>query len=176
MVENRTLWYVDRVLSRWFEWWLLLVVFALSAAVSSGFWPHAALNKRVQQLITDLGAGATAHANACTELMRLGPAAGAAVPALLAHADRGEDVLALNTLLRIGPAAATGGLIQALEGKDKKTALLAAQVIGLFGPAAAAAKPALLRAASDPDLQSAAAAALRAVEGEVDFTQELRRR
>jgi hypothetical protein len=146
-----------------FDYLLLLGIFLLSAAMSSGHWPNAALDTRVQQLVGDLRRGFTAYGRACTEIMRIGPPAGAAVPALLAHVDQGNEALAVNALLAIGPAAATGGLIQALDGEDKKTARFAAQVIGLFGPAAAAAKPALLRAATDPDLQSAATESLREI-------------
>jgi hypothetical protein len=174
VVDSHSLWYVDRVLTRRFEWSLLVAVFALAVAVSSGWWPNAAVDAHIQHLIADLDAGGTARANATTELMRWGPSARAAVPALIAH--HSEDLLALNALIRIGPGVATGALVQALEGKDKKAAAFAAQVLGFYGPAAAAAKPALLKAVSDPDLKDAAAEALRAVEGEEDFTQQLRRR
>jgi len=176
VVDNPSLWYVDRVLTSRFEWSLLVVVFALAVAGSSGRWPNAAVDARVQQLIADLSSNATARQHACVELMRMGPSAGPAVPALIAHSEHGQDFMVLNTLIRIGPGAATGALIQALEGKDKKNAAFAAQVIGMYGPAAAAAKPALLKAASDPELKYAAAEALRAVEGEIDFTEPMRRR
>lgn len=176
MVENDSLWYVDAVLRRRFEWSLLVAVFGLAVAVSSGWWPDAGVEARVQQLIADLNAGGTAGAQAATELMRWGPSAKAAVPALIVHSNHGEDFVVLNALIRVGPRAATGALIQALEGKDKGTAAFAAHVIGFYGPAAAAAKPALLKAASDPDLKDAAAEALRAVEGEIDFTEQQRQR
>lgn len=174
MVDSHSLWYVDRVLTRRFEWLLLVTVFAFAAVVSSGLWSNAAVDAHIQHLMADLDAGGTARAKATTELMRWGPSARAAVPALIAH--QSEDLLALNALIRIGPGAATGALIQTLEGKDKKAAAFAAQVLAFYGPAAAAARPALLRAASDAELKYAAADALRAVDGEVDLTEELQRR
>lgn len=125
---------------------------------------------RVQALIGQLQTGdEMKRMAAAEELMRMGPAAGAAVPALIENLGEGRrnqlvNVAATNALLRIGPGGALGPLMAALERDDAQIAAGAAITIGGFGRSGRAAVPALQKALQRPDLRASASVALRMVE------------
>lgn len=147
-----------------FESRLLGAVFLAGILVTSGRWPNAARDVRVEQLIDDLKSSAgDMRVDAYRELMRLGPAARAAVPALIERLDDPWNTDAINALLAIGPGSALEPLVQALNAKGA-TARGAAMVIAAFGPAARSARPALLKAREDPELRSLAVSALREID------------
>lgn len=110
--------------------------------------------------------------HAAEELATLGPAAAPAVPALIRQLGSGRswrapvNAAATNALLRIGPRAALPPWVAAVQGQDRDVALGAIFTLGGFGAAAKAARPALLTALEDPQLQGAANRALRQIDGE----------
>jgi HEAT repeat protein len=111
-------------------------------------------------------------AAAADRLMRLGPSARAAVPALIQNLGTGAgkrqmvNVTATNALLRIGPRAALEPLIAALDDEDRDVAYGAAFTIGGYGRAAQSAIPALQRKMQDPHMGGAARNAIAMIRGE----------
>jgi HEAT repeat protein len=110
---------------------------------------------------------------AAEQLQHIGPAARAAVPALIVNLGSGHDggrqllnVAATNALLRIGPGAALPALIEAVKGQDRDVAYGAAFTIGGFGKAAKPAIPTLLAALDDPAVRPAANTALQMIDEE----------
>ncbi|MFI5365280.1 MAG: hypothetical protein ACHQ4J_06615 [Candidatus Binatia bacterium] len=147
-----------------FESRLLGAVFLAGILVTSGRWPNAARDVRVQQLIVDLKSSAgDVRVDAYRELRGLGPAARAAVPALIEQLEDPWNTDVINALLAIGPGSALEPLTQALDTKGS-AARGAAMVIAAFGPAARSARPALLKAREDPELRSFAVSALREID------------
>jgi HEAT repeat protein len=123
----------------------------------------------VQALIEKLDdARPSKRIDAAIELMRMGPSARAAVPALIANLgkkrDPGETSMMANALLRIGPGAALPALIGALSSDDPDVASGAAFVIGGFGRAARSAVPALLKALENPRTRASASASLKMIQ------------
>ncbi|MGB2823153.1 MAG: HEAT repeat domain-containing protein [Phycisphaerae bacterium] len=108
---------------------------------------------------------------AASALGNFGPAARAAIPELirLVRDDPAEDVRrpAAMTLAQIGPeaAGAVDVLIPHLKSSDRGTRIYTAIALGMFGPAARQAIPALTEAMRDPDedLHREAAEALRRI-------------
>ena len=91
-------------------------------------------------------------------LGRIGPAAAAAVPALIEMLrdkdhDVGKNAIAAEALERIGPAAKTAvpALTELLREKDVKICIVAAHALGGIGPEAKAAVPALAEFLRGPD-------------------------
>jgi HEAT repeat protein len=133
------------------------------------------------QLIRDLGSpNARVAERASEKLMVMGPAAEAAVPALVRNLGPGNgarqmvNLSATNALLRIGPRAALPALVEAVQGDDPGIAYGAIWTLGGFGRAARAARPAILTALENPKLQSVADRILRMIDGEKD-DREVRR-
>jgi len=144
----------------------LFVVAVLLAVVSAACSSEPApVNPRMSELIHELNSGDNvAVSNAANELMRMGPAAAPAVPALIRHLGPGtgnNDIAVINALLRIGPGASLPALIEALEDEDENVAAGAAIAIGGFGRAARGAVPALMEALQRPATRSNAAESLR---------------
>lgn len=125
--------------------------------------PTCAIKELIAQLEDD---DLNVRTQAAFKVMRMGPAASAAVPALIENLGTGRgkeqalNVAATNALLRIGPGAALAPLVEALEGEDREVAYGAAFTIGGFGRSAKSAVPALMKALEDPDTREPAATAL----------------
>lgn len=124
----------------------------------------------VSRLITQLHADdLNQRTDAAMKLMRFGPAASEAVPALVENLGPGRgkaqmlNVSATNALLRIGPRAAVPALIAAVQGEDRDVAYGAAFTLGGFGAAARPAVPVLLAALDDPAVRPAAHTALQMI-------------
>lgn len=124
---------------------------------------------KVLALINELGSPSVeARTRAAQEIQRFGPAASAAVPALIANLGTGHRnqmlvVNATNALLRIGPRASVPKLIEAVQAGDPEIAYGAAFTLGGFGAAAKPAVPALLAALENPDVRPAAHTALQMI-------------
>ncbi len=118
---------------------------------------RARMQGRVQQLIQNLRSFEPKdRAYACARLQEIGPAAEAAVPALVVVL--GDDnwsvrSSAASALGRIGPAAeaAVPALSEALKDDDTDVRSSAASALGRIGPAAEAAVPALSEALKHDD-------------------------
>ena len=110
-----------------------------------------------------------ARLKAAEQLRQMGPAASAAVPALIVNLGSRLPPLnaaATNALLGIGPGAALPALIEAVKGQDREVAYGAAFTIGGFGKAAKPAVPVLLAALEDPAVRPAAHTALQMIDEE----------
>jgi hypothetical protein len=125
----------------------------------------------ISQLAAELGdPDMRTRLRAAEQLRRRGPAAAAAVPALIDNlglgrgANQAINIAATNALLAIGPRAALPPLIKALQDPDPEIAGGAAFTIAGFGPAAKPAMPALLEALRRPDRRDAVAGALELIE------------
>lgn len=147
-----------------FERWLAVIVLAGSVLTGAGWDYPPAADQYVRDLIGRLETK-PGDGESYNMLRRLGPLAGAAAPTIVAHMRASNQTTAINALLGIGPHASLPPLLDALRSDDKKRALAAAQMLAVFGPAASAARPALLVAAADPVLQGEAVAALNAIDG-----------
>jgi HEAT repeat protein len=123
--------------------------------------------------------------SAASALAKLGPAAGGAVPAIIAEYDKvlkaeghvlGQSALAmaLGELGPRSPAAADAAAIltRALDCHDLWVGVSAADALGKFGRGASAAVPELRNLAQSPipDLQNAAKKAVAAIEAELATT------
>jgi hypothetical protein len=147
-----------------FEQALILAVSLFSFAVAGGFWPDARRDERLQQVIAGLkSSDPSQRGRAYGDLRRFGPGGRAAAPELIEQLDNGRNTEAINALLAIGPGGTLDPLMGAL--KEKQTAIGAATMIGLFGPAARRARPALLGALEDSDVRVYAEQALQAIDG-----------
>jgi HEAT repeat protein len=127
----------------------------------------------IGQLIAELESDDLRVSTAAADrLMRIGPPARAAVPALIRNLGTGAgkrqilNVMATNALLRIGPRAALGPLMAALDDEDRDVAYGAAFTLGGYGRAARSAVPALQRAVQDPYIGGAAQNAIAMIRGE----------
>lgn len=125
----------------------------------------------VQQLAAELrDPDLRTRVRAADTLRQRGPAAAAAVPALVENLGMGHganqaiNIAATNALLAIGPRAALPALIEALQDPDPEIAGGAAFTIAGFGSAAGSAKPALFEALRRADRRDAVSAALEMLE------------
>jgi HEAT repeat protein len=142
---------------------ILVTCFGLLVVACAGPQANPQQEARIAELIQQLHARESVkRIDAATALMRIGPAAKSAVPALVENlkADPGEASMMINALLRIGPGAALPALVDALDSSDREVASNAAFAIGGFGRAARPVIPALLKALENPRTRSSAAAAL----------------
>ncbi len=142
----------------------------LCACSRTGGQPDPKVGALISQLRSD---DLNARLKAAEQLRQMGPAASAAVPALIVNLGSGRDgrrqllnVAATNALLRIGPGAALPALIEAVKGQDRDVAYGAAFTIGGFGKAAKPAVPVLLAALEDPAVRPAAHNALQMIDEE----------
>lgn len=129
--------------------------------------------REVGRLIAQLDSTDVSVSSAAADrLMRLGPPARAAVPALIRCLGTGAgerqmlNVMAANALLRIGPRAALEPLIAALDDTDRDVAYGAAFTLGGYGRAAKSAVPTLQRAVQDPHIGGVARNAIAMIRGE----------
>jgi HEAT repeat protein len=146
---------------------LCVVLMTLSAAPGCS---NPQQDARIRELIVQLQSGdEVKRMNAAEELMRIGPPARAAVPALIENLGEGRrnqlvNVAATNALLRIGPGSSLAPLIAALDGDDPEIAAGAAITIGGYGRGGRPAVSALTKAMQKPNLRESATVALRMIE------------
>ena len=149
---------------------LAIALLATVCACSRTGAPDPKVSALIRQLQSDDWG---ARLKAAEQLRQIGPAASAAVPALVANLGSGHDgrrqlinVAATNALLRIGPGAALPALIEAVKGDNREVAYGAAFTIGGFGKAAKPAVSVLLAALEDPAVRPAAHSALQMIDEE----------
>jgi HEAT repeat protein len=99
----------------------------------------------VRVLTVALEAGQEEAYDAPDALGSLGPAAGSALPVLIGLVEKAGGGASIEALVRIDPAgkACIPSLIRALENKDPSVVATAANALGLLGPRAIQAVPAL---------------------------------
>jgi HEAT repeat protein len=124
---------------------------------------------RVAELVEQLESeNANDRTSAAVKLMKIGPPAYPAVPALIENLgdepDPGELAMTMNALLRIGPGSSLSPLIDALSSDNPGLASNAAFAIAGFGRAGRSAIPALMKALEDPEVRRSAAAALEEIQ------------
>ena len=124
---------------------------------------------RVQELIGQLRKGDDrARFEAADEIMRIGPAAKAAVPALIenigdGHTHQAVNVSAINALLRIGPRAAMPPLVEALKSDNPERVSGALVALAGFGQAAKSAIPDIQKLLDNPKTRASAASTLKMI-------------
>jgi hypothetical protein len=128
---------------------------------------HAA---HVQELIKQLHADTeNARWEAADELMRMGPRAKAAIPALIENLGDGGgphqivNVAAINALLRIGPRASLPPLMEALKSDDQQIVSGSLATLAGFGAAARPAVPAITKLLDNPKTRGDAASTLKMI-------------
>jgi HEAT repeat protein len=146
---------------------IIATCMGLGVAACANTAPDPQQEARIAELIRDLHSQTPLkRMDAASALMRIGPPAKSAVPALVENlkAEPAEVSTMINALLRIGPGASLPALVNALDSSDGETASNAAFAIGGFGRAARPVIPALLKALENPRTRSSAAAALKFIQ------------